>query len=59
MPVQVRPSAPQWSEQWSTFRPTKCRLLAQPMRFRKREKPCDVGLFDTEGRKQMELSKLG
>lgn len=30
-------------------------LSAQPMQPRKRQKPCDVGLFDTESRKQMEL----
>jgi hypothetical protein len=30
-------------------------VLARPMQFRQREKPCDVGLFDTEGRKQMGL----
>lgn len=32
-------------------------LQAQPMRFRKPQKPCDIGLFDTESRKQLELFK--
>jgi hypothetical protein len=30
-------------------------LLGQPMQPRKRQKPCDVGLFDTESRRQMDL----
>jgi hypothetical protein len=30
-------------------------LLAQPMQPRKRQKRCDVGLFDTESRRQLEL----
>jgi hypothetical protein len=30
-------------------------FLTQPMQPRKRQKPCDVDLFDTESRKQMEL----
>jgi hypothetical protein len=30
-------------------------LAARPMQPKKRQKPCDVGLFDTESRKQMEL----
>jgi hypothetical protein len=30
-------------------------LAAQPLQPRKRRKPCDFGLFDAEGRKQLEL----
>ena len=30
-------------------------LMAQPMRPRRLQKPCDEGLFDTESRKQLEL----
>ena len=30
-------------------------LIAQPMRPGKQQKPCDVGLFDFESRKQIEL----
>jgi hypothetical protein len=30
-------------------------LAEQPMQPRKRQKPCDVGLFDTESRKQLNL----
>jgi hypothetical protein len=30
-------------------------LLAQPLQPRKRQKTCDIGLFDTESRKQMDL----
>jgi hypothetical protein len=34
----------------------KVRWLAeQPMQPRKRQKSCDIGLFDTESRKQLEL----
>jgi hypothetical protein len=29
--------------------------MAQPMQPRKAQKPCNIGLFDTERRKQMEL----
>lgn len=34
-------------------------LVAQPMQPRRRQKPCDVGLFDTESRKQLELFRPG
>jgi hypothetical protein len=30
-------------------------LAAQPLQPRRRQKPCDIGLFDTESRKQLEL----
>ncbi len=30
-------------------------LIAQPMQPRKQQKPCDIGLFDTESRKQLEM----
>jgi hypothetical protein len=30
-------------------------LAAQPLVPRKRQKSCDIDLFDTEGRRQMEL----
>lgn len=30
-------------------------LTQQPMQPRKRQRPCDIGLFDTESRKQMDL----
>jgi hypothetical protein len=30
-------------------------LVEQPMRPRKRQKPCDVGLFDSQSRNQLEL----
>ena len=30
-------------------------LVEQPMRPRKRQKPCDVGLFDSDTRNQFEL----
>ena len=30
-------------------------LIAQPMQPRKQQKPCDIGLFDTERRNQLEL----
>lgn len=30
-------------------------LIAQPMQPKKQQKPCDIGLFDTESRKQLEL----
>jgi len=34
----------------------KVRWLAeQPMQPRKQQKPCDIDLFDTESRKQLEL----
>ena len=29
--------------------------IAQPMQPRKQQKPCDIGLFDTERRKQLEM----
>jgi hypothetical protein len=38
-----------------TMKDTVDTLAAEPMRPRKQQKPCDIGLFDTEGRKQMEL----
>jgi hypothetical protein len=30
-------------------------LAARPMQPRKRQKPCDIGLFDTESRRQLGL----
>jgi hypothetical protein len=30
-------------------------LVAQPMQPRKQQKPCDIGLFDTERRNQLEM----
>jgi hypothetical protein len=30
-------------------------LIAQPLQPRKQQKPCDMGLFDTESRKQLEM----
>jgi hypothetical protein len=30
-------------------------LIEQPMQPRKRQKPCNIGLFDTESREQFEL----
>lgn len=30
-------------------------LIAQPMQPKKQQKPCDIGLFDTESRKQLEM----
>jgi hypothetical protein len=30
-------------------------LMEQPMQPKRRQKPCDVGLFDTQGRNQLEL----
>jgi hypothetical protein len=30
-------------------------LVARPMQPRRQQKPCDIGLFDTESRKQLEL----
>jgi len=30
-------------------------LIAQPMQPRKQQKPCDIGLFDTERRNQLEM----
>ena len=30
-------------------------LVEQPMRPRKRQKPCDVGLFDSQSRNQLKL----
>jgi hypothetical protein len=30
-------------------------LAAQPMQPRRQQKPCDIGLFDEESRKQFEL----
>jgi hypothetical protein len=30
-------------------------LVAQPMQPRKQQKPCDIGLFDTESRRQLEM----
>lgn len=42
----VRPQSMKDKVQW---------LMEQPMQPRRRQKPCNVGLFDTESRKQMEL----
>jgi len=42
----VRPQTMKDKVQW---------LIEQPMQPRKRQKPCDIGLFDTESRKQLEL----
>lgn len=42
----VRPQAMKEKLDW---------LIAQPMRPRKHQKPCDIGLFDEESRKQLEL----
>ena len=42
----VRPQTMKDKVQW---------LVEQPMQSRKRQKPCDIGLFDTESRKQFEL----
>jgi hypothetical protein len=30
-------------------------LVAQPMQPRKQQKPCDIGLFDTDSRNQLEM----
>jgi hypothetical protein len=42
----VRPQTMKDKVQW---------LAQQPMQPRKRQKPCDIGLFDTASRKQLEL----
>jgi hypothetical protein len=42
----VRPPTMREKVQW---------LADQPMQPRKPQKPCDIGLFDTESRKQLDL----
>jgi hypothetical protein len=42
----VRPPTMRGKAQW---------LADQPMMPRRRQKPCDVGLFDSESRKQLDL----